>query len=229
LNYRPFDGAVPNGRAAKPDADNWAVHAQTTFVEQYAPPFHAPYAGPNSLSHNIGRETWDATLFLGMPFSDGAEMVINSEIDQGFGLSNTTGVAGFPSGEAYKVGASYPYFRVPRAYVRQTLDLGGESQKVDADINQFAATHTANQVIVTVGKFGAPDIFDTNKYAHDPRNDFFNWALVDAGTFDYAADAWGWTYGAAVEWVQDRWTFRGGLFDLSETPNSANLDNRFAQ
>ena len=25
-----------------------------------------------------------------------------------------------------------------------------------------------------------------------------NWALVDAATFDYAADAWGYTYGGAI-------------------------------
>ena len=51
-----------------------------------------------------------------------------------------------------------------------------------------------------------PDVFDTITYAHDPRNDFLNWSLVDAGTFDYAADAWGFTYGAAVEWYQGNWT-----------------------
>jgi high affinity Mn2+ porin len=56
-----------------------------------------------------------------------------------------------------------------------------------------------------------------------------NWSLVDAGTFDYAADAWGYTYGAAVEWYQGRWTLRGGLFDLSVVPNNTDLDPRFQQ
>ncbi len=36
--------------------------------------------------------------------------------------------------------------------------------------------------------------------------------------FDYAGDAWGYTYGAAAEWYQGRWTLRGGVFDLSVTP-----------
>ena len=67
------------------------------------------------------------------------------------------------------------------------------------------------------------DIFDTNKYAHDPRNDFMNWSIVDAGSFDYAADAWGATYGAAVEWYQDWWAARVGLFDMSAEPNSSAL------
>ena len=56
-----------------------------------------------------------------------------------------------------------------------------------------------------------------------------NWALVDTGTFDYAADAWGYTYGAAAEWYQGQWTLRGGWFDLSVVPNSADLDASFGQ
>ena len=87
---------------------------------------------PTASIPNEGRETWDATLFLGMRLWYGAEFWINPEIDQGFGLSATLGVAGFPSGEAYKVGESVPYARVPRAFIRQTIDLGGDDQKVDA-------------------------------------------------------------------------------------------------
>jgi high affinity Mn2+ porin len=56
-----------------------------------------------------------------------------------------------------------------------------------------------------------------------------NWSLVDAGTFDYAADAWGFTYGGALEWYQGRWVARTGLFDLSVVPNSADLDSGFHQ
>ena len=41
---------------------------------------------------------------------------------------------------------------------------------------------------------------------------------INAGTFDYAGDGWGFTYGAAVEWYQGRWTVRAGVFDLSATP-----------
>jgi high affinity Mn2+ porin len=86
-----------------------------------------------------------------------------------------------------------------------------------------------NRVVITVGKFSVTDIFDTNQYAHDPRADFMNRSLIDSGAFDYAADSWGYTYGAAVEWTQDWWTLRGGLFDLSATPNSEHLDLRAGQ
>ena len=82
-----------------------------------------------------------------------------------------------------------------------------------------------------VGKFDVFDIFDTNKYANDPKRDFLNWSLVNAGTFDAAGDGWDYTYGAVAEWYYGRWTLRGGIFDLSAapaggvTPIAENLDD----
>jgi high affinity Mn2+ porin len=106
-------------------AEQWSLHGQMTFVDQYHPAFRAPYSGANSLDPGSrGNETFDATLFLGARLWDGGEVYANPEIDQGFGLSNTLGVAGFPSGEAYKVGKATPYFRLQRLFFRQTFDLG---------------------------------------------------------------------------------------------------------
>ncbi|MBU6458980.1 MAG: carbohydrate porin, partial [Bradyrhizobium sp.] len=211
------------------EASDFAVHGQATFVEQYAAPFRAPYAGQNSLAPNAGRETFDLDLYVGYRPWKGAEIWLNPEIDQGFGLSGTFGVAGFPSAEAYKVGQTYPYARSPRAFLRQTIDLGGETQKADAGINQFAGTQTSDRLVITVGKFSVVDIFDQNKYAHDPRGDFLNWTAVSTGAFDYAADAWAFTYGSAVEWYTGQWTFRAGVFDGSAVPNSSDLDPSFGQ
>lgn len=224
LNYRFGNDAAPANimvtkAPAMPDLDNVNFHGQTTFVWQGYPAFRSAFAGPNSLpSSGEGRETWDVTLYAGVRLWRGAELWIDPEIDQGFGLATTHGVAGFTSAEAYKLGFDYSYARVQRYFVRQTVDLGGEKQKVDADINQFAGTQTANRLVFTVGRFSAADIFDTNKYANNPKVDFLNWSLVNAGSFDYAADALGYSYGAAAEWYQGRWTLRGGVFDLSVTP-----------
>jgi high affinity Mn2+ porin len=211
------------------ETDRFAFHAQATYLNQYDAPFRAPYKGTNSLDANIGRQTSDLTAFAGVRLWQGAEAWVNPEIDQGFGLSSSVGAAGFPSGEAYKVGADYPYLRLHRAFLRQTIDLGGEVQKLDAGLNQFSGTQTSDRLVFTVGKIGVVDIFDTNRYAHDPRGDFMNWSIVDTGSFDYAADAWGYSVGAAAEWYQGQWTFRGGLFDLSIAPNQTALDSRFEQ
>jgi high affinity Mn2+ porin len=207
------------------ESEDWAVHAQATAVVQWHPAFHAAYAGPDSLDDKAqGNETTDATLYAGFRPWNGGEAWANLELDQGFGLSNTLGIAGFPSGEAYKVGEHRPYFRLPRAFLRQTFDLGGDSQSVASDLNQLAGEQSGDRLVVTVGKFGVPDIFDANQYAHDPRNDFLNWSIIDLGTFDYAADAWGFTYGIAAELYKGDWAFRAALFDGSAKPNDKALD-----
>ena len=86
-----------------PDIVN--LHGQATFVDQGYPSFRSPYEGPNSLSGGgQNRETFDLTLAVGLKLWQGAEFWTNPEIDQGFGLSDTHGVAGFLSAEAYKLG-----------------------------------------------------------------------------------------------------------------------------
>ena len=210
--------------AAQP---RFAVYGQATYTEQETDGFHAPYSGPNSLTPDAGRETTDATLFLGARLWRGAELWVNPEADQGFGLDDTLGLAGFASGEDYKVGRNAPYFRLQRAFIRQTINLGGAVTAVDAGPNQFAMPQSTNRLIVTLGKVSVVDIFDVNRYAHDPRSDFFNWSVIDAGTFDYAADAWGYSVGGATEWYQGPWAWRAGVFDLSDVPNSTRLDPGF--
>ncbi len=188
----------------------FAVHAQFTYTEQESGGFHAPYSGTNSLTPNSGRETTDVTLYLGARLWSGAEAWIDPELDQGFGLDNTVGVAGFPSGEAYKVGRNKPYLRLPRAFIRQTINVDAAQESVAAAANTFDGAQSADRWVFTVGKFSVTDVFDNNQYAHDPRADFMNWTAIDAGTFDYAADAWGYTLGAAAEWYQGSWTLRVG-------------------
>lgn len=216
--------------AGDPTTQDWALRGQATIVLQANAGFRSPYDGPNSLNPGPhARETIDFTAYVGVRPWKGAEVWVNPEIDQGFGLSNTLGVAGFPSGEAYKVGKVDPYAKLPRWFIRQTIDLGGETEKVDADLNQLAGSQTANRLVLTLGKFSVVDVFDTSDLAHDPRSDFLNWSIIDAGTFDYAANAWGYTYGAAAELYEGRWTARAGVFDLSDVPNSAVLDPTFGQ
>ena len=218
------DDAIP----APPE--DWSLHGQTTFVDQYHPAFKSPYAGQNSLDPGSrGDETFDATLFAGIRLWQGGEAYANPEIDQGFGLSDTIGVAGFPSGEAYKIGKSTPYFRLQRLFFRQTFDLGGDIEAVESSANQLGGAHTADNLIITIGKISVTDIFDTNTYAHDPRADFLNWSVIDSGAYDYAADSWAYTYGAAAEWTQSWWTLRAGLFDLSRVPNDADLVRGFGE
>jgi high affinity Mn2+ porin len=227
---RDVAGMDSNFLSSIPDAPWWSAKGQVTVVNQTNGGFGAKYSGDNSLTNTRStKQTFDTTLYLGLRLWNGAEFYLNPEIDQGFGLSNTVGAAGFPSGEAYKVGAQNPYYRLPRVFLRQTIDLGGESFHMDDQANQMEKTITANNLTLTLGKFSVVDVFDTNTYAHDPRSDFFNWTVVEAGAFDYAADSWGFTQGAALEWTQDWWTIRGGYFALSTQPNNEKIDTQFDQ
>src|SRR5258706_8153526 len=153
---------------AQAASEKWSVHGQMTGVWQYHPAFRSSFRGANSLDPGSrGNETFDATLYAGVRLWTGAEFWINPEIDQGFGLSNTLGVAGFPSGEAYKVGKSAPYFRLQRLFFRQTFGIGGEVENIESDANQLGGTRTADNLVITAGKISVTDIFDTNQYAHD--------------------------------------------------------------
>jgi len=212
------------------DSEAAALHLQLTTVAERHPKFDAPYSGTNSLTP-IGTtaETTDVTAYLGVRLWRGAELWANPEIDEGFGFDKTVGVAGFTSGEAYKIGANAPYLRLPRLFVRQTIALGGDAQTIEAKANQLGGATTSDGLTLTVGKFSVVDVFDNNRYAHDPRGDFLNWSLIDVGTFDYAADSWGFTYGAAAELALGDWTGRLGFFQLSKVPNGKIVAVDFSQ
>ena len=227
---KPVDTAATAATPAATAPQDYALHVQGTFVVQGNASFRARFAGDNSLrARGETRETADVTLFAGARPWRGGEVWINPEIDQGFGIGNTLGAAGFPSGEAYKVGKRAPYFRLQRLFLRQTIGLAGGSEAVAADLNQLGGARAADRVVVTIGKFSVGDVFDSSSFAHDPRGDFLNWSLLDAGSFDYAADAWGYTTGGAVELYRGRFTVRGGLFNLSKVPNSEFLEKDFHQ
>lgn len=212
--------AADNATPDQPCTAAWAVHGQWTTLAQQHAGFTSPYSGANSLdAQRRSAETTDLTLSAGRRLWRGAELWFSPEIDQGFGLSNTVGIAGFPSGEAYKIGANAPYLRLPRLFLRQVVELGGATEQVDAAPTQLAGQRRSDKLTLSVGKLSVVDIFDSNSYAHDARFDFMNWSVIDAGAFDYAADPWGFTYGAAAEWTQHGWTLRAGVFQLSSAPN----------
>ena len=224
---QPQGVALPSGESGQDTIEWYAYHGQSTFTEQFSPGFPSRFQGQQSLgSAPTGRETFDVTGYFGIRPWSGAEIWFDPEVDQGFGLGGTFGIAGFPSGEAYKAGAAYPYFLIQRLFLRQTIDLGGETEKLDADLNQLRGIETANRLVVTAGKFAITDVFDTNVYAHDPRGDFLNWSVIDNTSFDYAANAWGFSYGAATELYLDRFAIRLGTFNLPNTPNGVNIDPR---
>ena len=220
----------PASDATKPADRNWAIHVQATDVLQYHPAFNSPYQGTNSLKGTAETaNTVDASIIAGFRPWKGGQIWFDEDMNQGFAPSNTLGAAGFVNGEGAKVGHRSPYYRPQRYFLRQTFALGGGDQDVDPDQMELGEKTTRNRLVITVGKFSLTDVMDDNQYAHDPKNDFLNWALIDTGSWDYAADAWGFSEGAAAELYEGPWAFRGAFMDLSDIPNSPVLTHGFKQ
>jgi high affinity Mn2+ porin len=132
-------------------------------------------SGPQSLPPQAHvAETLQVDAYLGLGLWKGAAIYFNPEIDQGFGVGNTFGIAGFPNIFALKVGKSEPYERNQRYFLRQIIELGGETEQIDAGPTQLAGAVESNRLTFTVGKYAVFDISDDNKYAfgeHFPELD----------------------------------------------------------
>ena len=205
--------------------DAWNIHGQFTVIGQGYPAFPSPYQGQNSLSGaNQAKETVSATAFIGFRPWDGTDIYINPEITQGFGLSETVGVAGFPSFEAQKASFPMPRADVARVYLQQTFGLGGEQETIADGPNQIAGKEDISRLTIIAGKLAVTDFFDNNAYAHDGRTQFFNWNIDCCGSYDWTMDQLSYTWGAMAELNQKFWAFRVGYFLAPVVSNSDNLD-----
>ena len=233
LNYKL--GVADAGTSARPRNDPWPIapdawniHGQFTFIDQGYPAFHSPYEGANSLSGaNQAKNSVSSTAFIGLRPWDGTEIYINPEITQGFGLSDTLGVAGFPSFEAQKASFPMPRFDMARAYVQQTFGLGGEQETIEDGPNQIAGKEDISRLTLIAGRFAVTDFFDNNTYAHDGRTQFFNWNIDCCGAYDWTMDQLSYTWGAMAELNQKFWAFRAGYFLVPDVSNSDNYDTNF--
>ena len=208
--------------------DRWNVHGQFTFVEQGYPAFHSPYQGQNSLSGaSQAKDTASTTAFIGFRPWNGTDIYINPEITQGFGLSDTLGVAGFPNFEAQKASFPMPRFDLARVYVQQTFGLGGEQETIVDGPNQIARKEDISRLTIIAGKLAVTDFFDNNAYAHDGRTQFFNWNVDCCGSYDWTMDQISYTWGAMAELNQKFWAVRAGYFLVPAVSNTDNFDMRF--
>jgi len=213
---------------AQPE-EAYSLHAQATYVTQTHAAFGAAYSGVNSL--RTIRETKDslsATLFLAARLWSGAEFYADPEVIKGRGLSNVTGIAGFPNGDVARVGEGDWKFYHARIFLRQTWALGSEREAVAPDAHQLRGTQNTRRIVLTAGNFSAADLFDDNAYSHDPRTQFLNWSLMSNGAWDYPADARGYTYGAVLEWIEPDFALRGCLMMVPLNANQLPLDGRLS-
>jgi len=213
------------GLPAEPQEQRWNLHVQNTEVLQGDPAFFARYSGPNSLINTGELEnTVSLDLMAGVRLWSGAEFHVDGLMWQGFGLSDTVGVAGFPNGEAFRAGTKPPNVNLCRVILRQTFGLGGEQEPVPDDPLHLAGKQDVSRITITLGRMSAKDLFDNNAYANDARSQFLNWSLLANGAWDFPADTIGFTSGLAIELNQPVWTLRYGLFQVPRVENGSALD-----
>jgi len=204
----------------------WTYHFQLTGIWQGHPSFEAPYTGQNSLLPESEKAfSVTSTLFLGRKLWKGASLFFNPEMAGGKGVSKTLGIAGFPNGENFRIGDAEPVVYVARFFLRQHISLDKDNMvDVVDDVNQVRERVSASRITLSLGKFGIADFFDDNSVSHDPRSDFMNWALMNNGAYDYAANTRGYTYGFVIEYVKPGWTLRFGTALMPKYANGPKLD-----
>ena len=207
--------------------ENWNVHGQSTYIWQNKSAFAAPYTSDFSLRPDRERSySLSLTAALGWRIAENTELYFNPEASQGLPLSNLTGLGGMSNGELQKVsGTDLKLYRA-RLFMRQNWNLGGEKVAVASDFNQLAGLQDKRRITLTIGNLAVTDIFDGSAIAHDARTQFINWALLTHGAFDFAADARGYSLGAALEYYADDWVVRGGRFMQPAESNGLPLDTR---
>lgn len=208
----------------------WDARFQATYVWQQKPSFRAAYSGPNSLLP--GREkayTFSSTAYLGWRPASDLEIWFNPELVQGVAFSGLHGFGGFPNGEQQKVSGPNPTLYRSRLFLRKTWALGGEDLPVEGEANQFSMTTKQERLVLTAGNLAVTDVFDPSSYAHDARTQFMNWAFLTHGAYDFAADARGYSWGAALEYYRDDWAFRAGRFMQPAQSNGLALDRRIGR
>jgi high affinity Mn2+ porin len=197
------------------------LHFQATVATQAHPTFPAAYSGQNSMQTDAESASSIVTdLYAGVRLWPGGEFYFQPELSGGTGLSLTTGVAAFPSGEVYRIGNPKPAILPARVFYRQTIGLGGGTIHLDDGPNQLAGTRDRDALTVTVGKVATPDFFDNVPVANDPHTQFMSWGIWASAAYDYPADTRGYTWGIAADLSVDWWSLRAGMF---LEPQYANL------
>jgi hypothetical protein len=214
--------------AAADEAPGFEAHAQATYIRQYKPDFPAPYSGPKSLGpgHEYGY-SFTTTIFLGARLGNGWEAYFNPEFVEGRALSNLQGLGGFTNGENQRTAKAEIQGYSARAFVRKTWNLTGEAATEKSEANQVRASYAERRFVLTAGNFSVLDVFDAVEYSRDPRTQFLNWSSLTYGAWDYPADARGYTWGAAAEYITPGWTLRAGRFLVPVESNGLTLDRHF--
>jgi hypothetical protein len=212
---------------ADEDHEDSTAKYQLTYNTQYHPAFNSNGSTSyNSLTAGSDKMfTFTTTAHWGWRVWEGGEFYINPEIASGVPFSqNLVGMGSFTNGEITRAAGAKPQPYLQRIFLRQTWNQGGGTEHLDSDFNQMAGNVDKNRWVLTVGNFSTLDVMDDNSYAKDPRTQFMNWGSWTYAAYDYAADARGYGWGAALEYHRGDWSYRIARMTGPKSPNGLPID-----
>jgi hypothetical protein len=218
-----YDGGQDTVFAHSQTSPFW-LSGQGNSIFQWHPRFRAQYSGPNSFQHASEQAaSLVLTLYTGLQLTRTTEALVDVESAGGSGLSRVLGLAGFTNADATRSPSldETPYFA--RVELHQVIPLSNDSDRIERTPLSLLTTLPSRRLDIYLGKFSLVDFFDNNSVAGDSHTQFMNWAVVDTGAYDYAADTRGYTWGGVIDFADRWWTFRFGEALVSKRANGMTL------
>jgi hypothetical protein len=198
---------------------------QVNIIRQQHGDFPAKYSGPNSFQAAAEHATSRVeTLYTGFQITKHLEILADFESAGGAGLSTALGIAGFTNVDVVRnptLGET-PY--VSRVMLHFTIPLSKEMAEATRNPLSLASSVPARRLELRLGKMSTVDFFDLNAAGSDSHLQFMNWAVVNNGAYDYAADTRGYTYGLVAEYYDGPWAARFGEMLMPTVANGIDLD-----
>ena len=212
------------------DTSRFWVSGQMNGIFQAQPPFSAKYSGPNSL-HNYGESATSRvlTLYTGWQITPSDELLFDMEEAGGHGISDGLGLAGFTNLDVVRNPSLSKAPYMARVMYHHIFALSSEHVAAERNPLSLFTQLPARRLEFRIGKFSLADFFDLNSVASDSHLQFMNWTVDNNGTYDYAANTRGYTYGAILDYEERNWGVRFGEMMMPKVANGEQLDADMAR
>jgi hypothetical protein len=215
--------------------ESWNAYGQLTWIQQFKAGFPAKYTNLNgSINSLLPTQEWSftgtATLYIGVRLWPGAEGYFVPEVIAEHPYSQLRGLTGaIQDFELQKGGTDTPQLYRSRAFIKQTIELGGENVVVESNPMQLGTVYRSRRLDLVLGNFSVLDFFDKVPFGIDPRQGLLSLAYLTYPAYDFASDARGYSWGGVIELYWDDWAVRFARVTPPQNPNQLPVDFRFWQ